>query len=302
MAGGYYSKRADKSAAGEEKPEEKSTKGYRRAKIDGKTTGPYFTNTQGRNAVPVKTYKDDAGRVHTWNPRSGIYEVTSFLGRENSTADYVRPSNSGPYYQQSQYGSTPVLEYTDDSGFVQKWNPKTGIYEVIRTVAAPGTAAATAAEAPLDFSLGGTAWGGESADIRSKLQRALGEIGTRSLQSKIGFQDLLRGVRRAETGSLAQLGGAAAETSGYARGPAAEAAGPGTIRKAAARELANVYGAQAEKQAGFAEETRRAKAAAEVALFDLARRVASEADARVRSVLQGEMAKIINALNLGGMS
>jgi hypothetical protein len=217
---------------------------------------------------------------------------------ERSTAGFTRPDKNSPYYQQSQYGSAPVLEYTDEDGFVQKWNPRSKIYEVIRTVAPP--VYPTQEQPAPDFSLGSTGWGGQSRSINDKRLRDIARIGTQSLQSKIGFQDLLRGIRRAETGAKTQLRGIAAETSGYARGPATEAAGPGAISRAAGVETSRAYGAQAQAQAQFAEQQRQVNAAAEAALFDLARRIASEADSRVRSVLQGEMTKIINAMNLGG--
>ena len=66
-----------------------------------------FTGTGGRG-TPTRgtTYTDSDGRVNTWNPRSGIYEVTGF-----------RPQGSkAPFY--------------DKQGFYNVYNPRSGIYEV----------------------------------------------------------------------------------------------------------------------------------------------------------------------------
>ena len=55
-----------------------------------------------------QTYTDANGFVNTWNPRSGIYEVTSTV--------------------------KPKPTFTDANGFVHTWNPRSGIYEVTSTV------------------------------------------------------------------------------------------------------------------------------------------------------------------------
>lgn len=60
---------------------ESSTANFKSAGV-GK---PYYQQTP-YGASPVSTYTDDAGRVHTWNPRSKIYEVTGFKGPQGTAA------------------------------------------------------------------------------------------------------------------------------------------------------------------------------------------------------------------------
>lgn len=75
-----------------------------------------YLGTGGRG-VPARgtTYTDAEGRVNTWNPRLGIYEVTGF-----------RPQDvKAPYYSRE--------------GFYNVFNPRTGIYEVVSNAGGPKT-------------------------------------------------------------------------------------------------------------------------------------------------------------------
>ena len=88
-------------------------------------------------------YTDANGFVNTWNPRSGIYEVSGKVavaaqptrGQTYTDANgFVNTWNprSGIYEVSSTVKPKPT--FTDANGFVHTWNPRSGIYEVSSTV------------------------------------------------------------------------------------------------------------------------------------------------------------------------
>lgn len=136
---------------------------------------------------------------------------------EYSTSNFARPKTGGPFYQQSPYGSMPVNKYTDDSGFVQQWNPRMGIYEVVGTTTPPprpplvGTAFQMSEFDP-------SAYNSALSTIGTNLRRGLSGIEAGARNRMIGFQDMLRQIGGQATGAGTQFRSMAAET-GSARTP-----------------------------------------------------------------------------------
>lgn len=135
---------------------------------------------------------------------------------EYSTSTYNRPKAGGQFYQQSPYGSMPVNKYTDDSGFVQQWNPRMGIYEVVGTTTPParpplvGTAFQMSEFDP-------SAYNSALSTIDTDLRRRLGSIEAGGRNRMIGFQDLLRQIGGQATGAGTQFRSMASERGSYRR-------------------------------------------------------------------------------------
>lgn len=108
-------------------------------------------------ASPLDQFVNKRGENYTWNPRSGIYELSG-LGAPPITMDYLKTLQ----YDTTPYGSMPRRTFVRD-GVTYQWNPRAGVYEATNWA---GTGAATT-----DQPGGGGGGGGGKVDPYAKIKR-----------------------------------------------------------------------------------------------------------------------------------
>jgi hypothetical protein len=184
---------------------------------------------------------------------------------EQSTAGFTSMGQGQPYYQQSPYGSQPVLEYTDDAGRVNTWNPRMKMYEVTALAGDEEALAAKAAEAniPQLSAAEQLFYDNQLRAIEDETQAILAELGLAE-QTARGRAEEETGATRRQVAGGGQNVASALAFMGLDTSPGVLGVAQEDIAGAGARQEQQIQRALADQIAQFssqrAEQERRARA------------------------------------------